>query len=206
VTATATALQNIYKGTPVFQDALVDNTHGWCPYPAQCNYSGGVLHLIDSGAVGPSYVEATPQSASLDFKDFAYTVQMKVLKGFGGGIIFRRVSGVDNQSDFYYYFLVGTDGSYEIDLRGTGTPPSQVLQHGMSTAIHTGPGQWNSLTVVARGSKMDLYVNQLFVTSFTDSTYTHGTIGVLAYDSGHPNNPANPPVEVVFSNVKVWTL
>jgi hypothetical protein len=67
-------------------------------------------------------------------------------------------------------------------------------------------GQWNILTVVARSSKMDLYVNQQLVTSFNDSTYTHGTIGVLAYDSGHPYNPANPPVEVVFSTVKVWTL
>ncbi len=205
-TASASMLQNISNGTPTFQDALAGNTNGWCPYPAQCNYGGGVLHLIDSGATGPSYVQASPQSVSLDLKDFAFTVRMKVLKGFGGGMIFRGTNGVDNQPDFYYYFLVGTNGSYEIDLRGTGNPPSQLLQHGTSTAIHTGIGQWNILSVVARGSKMDLYVNQQLVTSFNDSTYTHGTIGVLAYDSGHPNNPANPPVEVVFSNVKVWTL
>ncbi len=206
VTATASALQNIYNGTPTFQDALADNTNGWCPYPAQCNYGGGILHLIDSGATGPSYVQASPQSVNLDLKDFAFTVKMKVLKGFGGGMIFRGVNGVDNQPDFYYYFLVGTNGSYQIDLRGTGNPPSQLLQHGTSSAIHTGTDQWNLITVVAGGSKMDLYVNQQFVTSFNDSTYTHGTIGVLAYDSGHPNNPANPPVEVVFSTVKVWAL
>ncbi len=56
------------------------------------------------------------------------------------------------------------------------------------------------------GPKIDLYINQQRIASVIDTSYSHGEIGLLAYDSGHPNNPANPLVEVVFSNLKVWDL
>ncbi len=202
-TETAVANANPYGGTLTFSDTLADNTNGWCMYSAQCNFSGSVLHLIDSGAGGPSYVTGVPVNAHLDFSNFAYQVQMKVLKGFGGGILFRSDSNISN----YYYFLIGTDGSYNLVLRNeSASPPSQTIKSGSSSAINTGVNQTNFVAVVAEGSTLKLYVNQQFITSVDDGTYTHGTIGLFAYDSGHPNNEANPPVEVVFSNVKVWTL
>lgn len=201
-TATAIANANPYGGTLTFSDPLADNTHGWCRNISntEWNFNGGVLHIIDTGATGPSYVPCIPQGTTLDFSNFAYQVQMKVLKGFGGGILFRSDSNVSQ----YYYFLVGTDGSYSLNL-SNGSGPDQTIKSASSPAINTGVNQTNLVAVVAQGSTLKLYVNQQFITSVDDGSYTQGTIGLFAYDSGHPNNEANPPVEVVFSNVKVWT-
>ncbi len=194
---------NPYGGTLAFQDTLASNINGWCqdPTSTQCKYSGGALHIIDSGATGPSYVSCIPQSTSLNFSNFAYEVQMTVLKGFGGGIIFRY----DRNSSNYYYFLVGTDGSYNLFVRSS-NPPDQSIASGFSPAIQTGVNQTNFVAVVAQYSTLIFFINRQFVTSVNDSTYTDGTIGIFAYDSGNPRNEANPPVEVVFSNVEVWVL
>ena len=195
------ATPNPYGGTLAFADTLAGNSNGWCGgiTSTEWNFSGGALHIINSGATGPSYVTCRPQGTSLDFGNFAYEVQMTVLKGFGGGVLFRS----SNFSNFYY-FLVGTDGSYKLVARSH--PPDQSIASGFSTAIQTGVNQTNVVAVVAQAGTLIFFLNGQFVTSVNDSTYTHGTIGLLAYDSGHPRDETNPPVEVVFRNVKVWAL
>ncbi len=194
---------NPYGGTLAFQDTLASNRNGW-RYGisiTEPDFSGGALHITDDGATGPSYVPCNPQGTNLDFSNFAFEVQMTVLKGFGGGILFRSNSTVSN----YYYFLVGADGSYNL-LVTSSNPPDQSIAAGFSPAIQAGVNQTNFVAVVAQSGTLILFVNGQFITSVNDSTYTHGTIGLLAYDSGNPQNEANPPVEVVFKNVKVWKL
>jgi hypothetical protein len=56
-----------------------------------------------------------------------------------------------------------------------------------------------TLGVVARGSKISLYVNNQEITSVNDGTFGSGQIGTIAY---YVQNPA----DVAFSNAKVWQL
>jgi len=51
-----------------------------------------------------------------------------------------------------------------------------------------------------RGKNGPISVNRQYVTGGSDSTYSHGQIGVVAY----ANN--GNPTEVAFSKAKVWTL
>ena len=53
--------------------------------------------------------------------------------------------------------------------------------------------------VIAQGATLDLYVNRQFVSTVTDTTFSHGTIGVGVLDDSHST-------EVAFRNAQVWKL
>ncbi len=135
---------------------------------------------------------------SKDFTNFIYEVQMKIVKGDGGGIAFR----IDPTSDYpsgYYSFAINQDGSYSVqDANG-----SLVLAQGSSlAAIHRGLNQTNLVAAVVHGNIIELYVNhQRVAVVGSSSTYTHGWIGVIVTGSSGSNQ-----TEVIFQNAKVWRL
>ena len=88
-----------------------------------------------------------------------------------------------------------TDGSYELDSFTGST--SLVLQQGTSPAIKTGLNQTNLLAVVAQGSRITAYINGQNITQVSDSTTSHGLIGLAA-------DATDQPAEVAFINAKVW--
>jgi hypothetical protein len=49
-----------------------------------------------------------------------------------------------------------------------------------SSAIHTGLNQPNTIAVLANGITLNLYVHQQKIDSVSDSTYSHGQVGVVA--------------------------
>jgi len=196
--ATSTALQTVYtqatSGTPVLNDSLASNSPSrWTEttYGAgSCAFIGGKLHA--SGSSG-CFAQAT------NFSDFAYQVQMTFVKGDGiGGIVFR----FNNASQNFYFFTVSPDGSYMFFSGHTdqsGALILKVLQTASTPALKTGLNQSNQLAVVARGSKMYLYINQQYVYLVTDSTSSSGMIGVVCLKFG-----GSP--ELAFSDAQVWKL
>ena len=75
----------------------------------------------------------------------------------------------------------------------------KVLVNASTPAIKTGLNQSNQLAVVARGSKMYLYINQQYVDLLTDSSSSSGMIGVVCLIYG------GVP-ELAFSDAQVWKL
>jgi len=75
-----------------------------------------------------------------------------------------------------------------------------VLAYGRSTAIRTGFNQDNTLAVITNDTGIALFINDQFVDSVQDSTLTQGMIGVSA------NTLIEKPFDVIFSDVKLWTL
>jgi hypothetical protein len=133
---------------------------------------------------------------SSDFRNFAYQVQMKIIKGDAGGVIFR--SNATNNSAYVFY--VDQDGSYEFFVcPPKSTKCNSALLSSTNVAINQGLNQTNVVTVVVKGKTFTLYVNQQEIDRVTDNTFSHGQIGVIAYD-------INNPTEVVYTNAKVWTL
>jgi Domain of Unknown Function (DUF1080) len=198
-TATASsvsALQNPYthSGTLTLSDPLSDNSkgHGWYEYATNCVFMGGAYHAIAPNVRFGDYCLAQ----NTDFSNFAFEVQMQVIKGDGGGISFR-VENTTTTSKLYTFYIV-QDGSYELDMVN-GSDGSR-LTNGSSAVINKGLNQSNLVAVVAHGTTIMLYVNHQQIASATDSTYSHGPIGLYVI----PYN--NHPTEVVFSNAKVWTL
>jgi eukaryotic-like serine/threonine-protein kinase len=182
-------------------DPLSDNSLGYnwdvnSDKFGTCAFTGGAYHVtaLPQPGTGPQPGKGC-SLPSLNFSDFAYQIQMTIVKGVGGGIFFR-----DDGNGNGYYFFIGQDGTYQLGTYNNcpACTSFSVLHSDSSPAINTGLNQSNLVAVVASGSTIDLYVNNQKIYSSSDSSHSQGGIGVFA--SG-----TNGPSEVMFNNAKVWT-
>ena len=204
-TAQATAIASAIAGNPnpylpgrgilALDDALSDNSKGnnWDSNSPNCAFIGGTYHVSAPDIHTPTSCFAR----STNFGDFAYEVQMTIIKGDTGGILFRA----NATNNTYYIFYVSQAGRYELFLC-PGTTCHDIIATAPSPAIIQGLNKPNLLAVVALGTTLTLYVNHQQVGQVTDSTFNHGQIGLVA----HAFATAGHPTEVMYSNVKVWTL
>lgn len=178
-----------YNGTLVFNNPLSENNNGYYSFPnaGNCKFLGGAYHVTASLAL-----HFYPCVVSGSFRDFAYQVQMTIVRGDAGGMVFRFDAA--NKQDFYYLSIDKT-GHYALAIHSTGH--LRMLMSGLCLSFHTGLNQANLIAVVALGKEIDLYVNMQHCFSIRDNSYSQGQIGVLADDQGNPT-------EVVYSNAKVW--
>jgi serine/threonine protein kinase len=187
-----------HSGSLALSDALQDNSRGY-NWPdgvsvkgGTCQFSQGAYHVFmtQAGSFHSCIAGAT------GYSNFAYEVRMTIVKGDGGGILFRA-NGTEHK---FYYFSVGRDGSYGLYVyTGGNASHVQALKSDRAAAIHTGLGIPNLLAVVARGNTIDLYVNHERIYSVTDSSYDSGQIGVAAASE-------TGITDVAFSNAQVWTV
>jgi serine/threonine protein kinase len=200
-TATVIGLQNVYNNAmhrpPALDDPLHDNSksNSWEEAinsgSGTCAFKSGAYHVSESD---PKYFQ---YCTGPSFSNFVFEVQMKIIKGDAGGVIFRA----DTSNNDFYVFLVGQDATYQFFLC-TSTDCNKMLLNSISSAIKFGLNQTNLIAVVAQGSTIGLYVNHQLIDSADDNTYSSGQIGVIAYPYGGSGNPT----EVVYSNAKVWTV
>lgn len=144
-------------------------------------------------------------SASTNYATFALEVQMAIVRGQEGGILFDL--NADNQT--FYYFHITTDGHCIVarsDGPGNVSPPRSIDCH---STIKTGQNQQNIIAVLANGSNIDLYVNKVGVMVIpNDVIYTSsGTYyqhGAIACNVNSYNNGEQVTTEVHYSNLKIW--
>src|SRR6266699_2713884 len=151
---TATVLQHIFNqatsGNPVLNDSLnqQDNNNWEVDSKAGgggCAFTNGA----DNGSTLLTGFFSSCYDHSHIFSNFVFQVQMTVLKGDRGGIIFRS----DPTNTKFYLFRVGQDGSYDLYLYvDTSGSNAQLLAQGSSSAIHTGLNRPNKIAVIAAGS------------------------------------------------------
>jgi len=208
-TATVAATPNPYPphtGNLVLNDSLDDflngsfNPYGWdersdpvsaCEFTTPHFGSGGAYQDRQSrkGFINTCFATNT------NFSNFAYQVQMTIVEGDEGGIVFCG----DSENGTFYYFSFRSDGPYFLLLyQGYKSTDIKTLEEGTNPVIHTGLNQHNLIAVVVHNGNIDLYLNMQHVASVKDSTYSSGQIGVAADDAS-----ANQTV-VEFSNAKVW--
>jgi serine/threonine protein kinase len=154
-----------------------------------CNFIGGAYSDdAPKGYHTPCYAR------SIDFSDFAFEVDMKIIKGDCGGIIFRA----DSRIDKYYLFRVCQDGSFVLFKYGDNDNATVLLTHD-STVIKQGLNQFNQLAIAAKGHTITLYVNSQKIGSVQDGGYTEGQIGLFA------DGPTNS-TKVTFNNARTWII
>ena len=205
--ATATVIAaNPYGGTLVLNDPLRDNSLGhWyqgSDRVSSCQFTAGAYHVRFSPGPRTSASTTTicTALASADFRNFAFEVQMTIIKGDFGVIIFRAPHNTAGG----YQFVVGQDGRYILHTWESRTNEQILVGPTFSSVIHGGLGQTNLIAVVAEGSTIRLYVNRQQIASVTDSAYSHGSIGLFADTYISPTD--YHPTEVVYSNAKLWVL
>jgi hypothetical protein len=201
--ATTTALQDTYiqatSGNPTRNDTLSSQKgNNWDVVSnsgeGSCSFKDNAYHVA---AQQPDYLYAC-FAATPNFSNFAFQVQMTILQGDYGGIVFRA----NGASSKYYYFRVGKDGAYDLSVsHDTTSTHDQLLKSGIAPSIITiGLNQPNLIAVLASGSNLYLYVNQKFLVQVRDKTYQSGQIGVFGGDF------ASRSAGVAFTNVKVWKI
>ncbi len=202
LTATATSLNDFYtqstNGAPVLDDPLNDNTgsgrwdEGGASANTGCSFSGNKYHVKEAqqGYFQPCVAQATR------FSSFAYQVHLTFDQGNQGqaGLLFR--TDIENKS--YYFFYIGTDGSYSLDLYNGGDKATNLL-HGTNSAILQGLNQANQIAVVANSDTLYLYANGQFLNSVLNSSLSVGKVGLGVVNK-------STPVDVEFSDVQVWQL
>lgn len=191
-------LQNPYPPfeTRVVTDALSNNSqgYGWTEFPPNslgeaCQFRGGAYHVSASNAnyLGTCFAEKS------NLSNFAFEVQMRIIQGDCGGLLFRY-QYINGNRQTFYHFEVCQDGTYAL----LESFPKILRGYSSSAAIHTGLNQSNVIAVVANNHTLDLYVNGQKIDSVNDSTHSQGEIGVAAIDKASPT-------EVVFNSANVWT-
>jgi serine/threonine protein kinase len=197
--ATATVYASaVANGAPIINDPLQDNSqnYNWDTTNIQggggCAFTGGAYHasMPQTGYISACFAQAT------NFSNFSYQIQMTIIKGDQGGIVFRA----DPSKGSFYYFHISTSGAFALETYSNYNPSrSQPLIQRTSPAIKTGLNQTNLIAVVANGNGLKFFVNMQQIVTVSDGTYNGGKIGVIAEDISNPT-------EVVFRNVVVWPL
>lgn len=197
----ATTAQKLYDtttgGSPVMNEGLgAPDNYGW-DHQAQantsCTFAGGAYHAqAKPGYFSPCYASAT------NFVDLLLQVQMTVVSGHSGGIVFRA----DATKDYEYQFRISTDGTYILNkyVVENGKPASKPLLSGSSPAIVKGANQPNLVAILAQGDAIALYVNKKCLGTTNDTTYQQGQIGV--YVDSDPSSV----VDAAFTKLQVWKL
>ncbi len=195
-TANATDPYPPFGGTLNLSDPLINNTQGnnWREYQdslSACEFTEGSYHATETKNTYFADCFSIP-----DFGNFAVQVQMQIIQGDCGGIMFRA----DPTLTRFYYLRFCQDGSYTLYLYVDNlNADATILASGNSLAINTGLSALNTIAAIANGSQISLYANKTLIATASDSTYVDGHIGFAAQSEGNAT-------EVAFSNMLVWVF
>ncbi|GHO88630.1 serine/threonine protein kinase [Dictyobacter formicarum] len=194
-------------GTAIVSDPL-DNPNNWREYydtsfGGACMFKDGTFHVTLTpshktfSACQAKYSRGS--STLLRARNFAFEVQMNILEGNCGGILFRGSFSNFNRE---YMFEVCQGGYYSLNywVDTHSLDAKTAVSTTFSSAIHSGLNQLNTIAVVANGSTISMYANQQQLTSVIDTNSDEeGWFALLA----SVNTTAG---DVAYRNAKVWQL
>jgi hypothetical protein len=187
--------QQVTSKQPDLAEPLTDSTpRNWYTYQGAtygCALQNDGLHVHTSDA--NRFIYCTDADSAVS--NIAFQVQMQILSGDGGGLVFHE----NSDSQGLYAFELNQDGSYQVFISKDPSKQASDLTDGTTSAADLQSGATNTLTLIEQGPQCYFYVNGRFVVQVQDSTLQEGSAGVLAGDEGNAT-------EVVYTNEKIWDL
>jgi hypothetical protein len=133
------------------------------------------------------------------YQNFAAKVDLQELNGTSGGLFFYiKTGGVGTYTEGYLFEINATTGQYRISRSGsfTANANTRVLQDWTpSSTITKGSGR-NTLGLWVKDGTMSFYINNQYLGTLKDTTYTSGNLAFLA----RGGNGA----DMVYSNLSVY--
>ena len=202
-----TLYERATSGTPEITDPLqAQDANNWtvarsalgsCMFGPDGTYDVQAMHPPASRKSPLPFKRTVCLANAPTFSNFALQVDMKLLRGSVGGVVFRA-QGLNS----YYWFSLDSQGCYELvfapSLNG-----QQFLSPLTGNCFHQTMQTTKRLTVIAQGTQVSLYVGGHLLLQVYDMTLAAGKIGMLSID--RPNNPLKG-TEAAFTNLKVWRL
>ncbi len=193
VQATAGITSAISTGNVLYANDMSVPGGGWINDGYQCYFSPEGYHV----RTFTLHTMAWCYSNAQQYSNAIFTVQAELLRGDIYGLVFRLSPA--NQE--FYVLEINSQGEYRF-VRAWGSNPLNwltLIDWTHSSAILAGYGYLNTILVIANGPNFRFYINkQLIVTSFSDSAYANGLIGLLVGG----DSPGG--TEAVFSNMWVF--
>lgn len=160
---------------------------------SSCTFAHGSYHVL----VGNTHQVFLCQEEGNIVNNFVFQVQMAIIHGSTGGILFRGTS----RQGSGYLFTITSNRFYAVSTIIDNMTNGHILAFGHSTALFAGLNQSNTLTIIARGKYLSFYINQKFVNSSIDSTFSAGVIGMIAARVQY-----HTATDVAFNNAQLWIL
>jgi hypothetical protein len=191
VTSNQTGYNQIIQGAPTLSDSMASpDTYNW-DTGTGCYYSNGAYY-VKSDQKNTFVYCSSPQT---NFSNFVMRVQWKLVNGDGAGLIFRATPS----NGHLYEYQVESDGSYELNVY-TGSSGSNA------TTLLSGPpnnnfnaGQAHSMAIEANGSTLKIFIDDTYLGTILDNSYSSGQIGLIA------NDVSNTTL-VMYTKVQVWKI
>ena len=200
--ATAGVLQTATSGQPVYQDALNDATNT-DTVAAKWDQDTKCIFAPDGYHEKEDTNWHMCEEATNTYQNVTITVNVRILSGLTGGLLFRVSKDVIGEYSGYL-FEINSIGQYRIAFFSqhlTVLSFTYLKNWTTSPALKQGPAASNTLQVIARGVTLLFYVNGVFLgPPETDSTYSSGDIAFYATSDGQTT------ADVVYSNLNVYPI
>lgn len=198
----------IPKSAPLFADSFVNDAFGWNLQSVPGDYAvavgNGTLTLVDDNHT--LLWDLLPGERT--YGDFTLTVNAVLSKGDqnnGYGVYIRGASDKDTDLAVYYRFELYGDASYAIfkcTLDGSGKSTStKIVDYTLNSAIQQ-QGKINHMMIIAKGPTMSLIVNDHLIKTFSDPSYSSGSIALFV--SNLPE--AKAVAKVQFSQFAIFPV
>ena len=182
----------IGAGNVLYSNEMEQKSPGWLDDGHQCYFSPQGYHVHASLVHAVAWCYASQHK----FSNIIITVQTQLLRGDFSGIIFR----LNPYSKEFYALEIDSYGNYRFQ-RALGNNPASwlTLIDWTHRIVQTGYGVTNRLLVIADNAHFTFYINQqLVLSTYTDSTYQTGLIGLLV---GGDNQDGT---EAVFNHLAIF--
>lgn len=194
VIQTATAGQLTYHdplnnaNNPDTKNAAWDGLDGSSTF---CSFQQDGYHILASS---PTTQPQPCLESNQQYQNVVITVDMVIKSNVAsGGLLFHA----QNDTHSSYFFEVSpSQGAYKISLFDCDTCKKPLRDWTATPSIRSGQSK-NTLQVIINTNVFKFYINGIFLTEISDSTYTTGDLGLACYDK-------NDAGEAVFSNLNVY--
>ncbi len=194
------------KSTPLFSDGFTNNIYGWNLQSDQTTFvtTIGAEKLTLECNSNKLLWELVPGNRM--YTNFQVAFDATLSKGDqnnGYGVYIRGSSNGNSDLASYYRFELYGDGSYAV-FKGTPdatgkTVDTKLVNYTGSSLINK-RGTLNHVLIIANGSKLTFMVNGKTLKTFTDTSYTEGTIALFV--SNLPE--ATPGAAAQFANFAIY--
>ncbi|GCE28319.1 hypothetical protein KDA_38030 [Dictyobacter alpinus] len=197
-TFTAKSPQGIYtaatSGSPFISNALTSTWQNTQKKTSSCTFANGTYHMQNSGV----YSDLICTERQNTLHNFAFEVEMNIIKGNMAGIAFRS----NNAGNHFYLAILTANGSSSyLDMAIYHDNNNQnLLEDLQDTVAPVNAHTYNLLTIVAYEQAFYLYLNKKYMLTVQDATLTTGILGL------YMSNNNNVATQVNFRNARIWKL
>lgn len=191
----------------VYADALTDlknpatKAANW-DQGSQCVFKLDGYHAIENTSIIGTGQTHGCRESGYQYQLFALTVDLTIISGHTGGVFFRtQMKTLGAYSG--YLFEIDNQGTYKISSSGnfsTGVG-SDTFKEGTSSALQMGVNAKNTLLIIAGRTSLLFYVNNVYLATWQNATFTIGNIAFLATTSLN-----GPNADMLYSNLKIYSL